>query len=148
MRILTMANKKQKFIELKDIDNLVPAEFVTIEIKPIGYVRRTRADAWKKRPEVLNYYAFLDELRWKLGNFKLENCFEIIFGLPFPDSYSEKKKEQLLGMPHQIKPDLDNLIKAASDGLRGVGENNDSRIYKFRSEKVWSKKGFIKIRNI
>ena len=123
-------------------------EHCEIEITPMGYVRRTRADAWKKRPVVLRYYAYLDELRLKLRNFKLGNSFEIVFGLPFPESYSKKKKAELLKKPHQVKPDLDNLLKAFNDGLRGEGEDNDSRIFSFSAKKVWSEKGFIEVKNI
>lgn len=119
-----------------------------VQIVPMGYVRRTRADAWKKREVVLHYYAYLDELRLKFRNFNLGNSFEIKFGLPFPESYSQKKRKELLGRPHQLKPDLDNLIKAFSDGLRGSGEYNDSRIYNFAASKVWDEKGFIEIKNI
>jgi Holliday junction resolvase RusA-like endonuclease len=119
-----------------------------IKINPVGYVRRTRADAWRKRPVVLNYYAYLDELRLKLNNFKLGNSFEITFGLPFPKSYSKKQRIELLEKPHQVKPDLDNLIKAVCDGLRESGEDNDSRIYNFSAKKVWSEEGFIIIKNI
>lgn len=123
-------------------------DFVKINITPLGYVRRTRADTWKKRPVVLRYYAYLDELRLKLGDFKLGNAFEITFGLPLPESYSKKKKASLLGKPHQTKPDLDNIIKSFSDGLRGSGEDNDSRIHYFKASKVWSKEGFIEVKNI
>jgi Holliday junction resolvase RusA-like endonuclease len=122
----------------------------TIQITPVGYVRRTRADAWKKRPPVLRYYAYLDELRLKLAGFELGNSFTIEFGMPFPKSYTVKKRVSLAGEPHQVKPDLDNLVKAVCDGLRGDGEDNDSRIYQTSAKKVWDEwdgKGFIKIKN-
>jgi Holliday junction resolvase RusA-like endonuclease len=119
-----------------------------IKIVPVGYVRRTRADAWKKRPAVLRYYAYLDELRLKLNNFELGNAFEIEFGLPFPATYSKKKQTELLGQPHQVKPDLDNLVKAVCDGLRGTGEDNDSRIFNIVAKKVWDNSGYIKVKNL
>lgn len=119
-----------------------------VEIEPMGYVRQTRADSWKDRPVVLRYRAFRDELRLKLGDFKLSDDFSIVFGLPFPKSYSKKKRAELLGKPHQVKPDLDNLVKSFSDAVRGKGEENDSRIHHFEARKVWDIEGFIKIINI
>ncbi len=115
-----------------------------IEIEPMGYVRRTRADSWKKRPVVLKYYTFLDELRLKLGSFKLGNRYYVTFGIPFPESYSKKKKNELIGNSHQIRPDLDNLLKALQDGLL----KEDGCVHEIHARKVWSERGFIEISNL
>lgn len=41
----------------------------------------------------------------------------IIFFLPVPRTWSNKKKKQHHGKLHQSKPDLDNLLKAFGDSL-------------------------------
>jgi len=116
---------------------------VIIEMKPFAYVRRTRADCWKKRPVVLRYYASKDELILKAGGFQLGNSYKITFGVPFPDSYSKKKRESLLGMPHQQKCDLDNYLKAFQDSLLKA----DQTVYQIHARKIWAEEGFIEVEN-
>lgn len=115
-----------------------------IEIEPMGYVRRTRADSWKKRPVVLNYYAYMDELRLKLRNFELSSRYRIVFGIPFPKSYNEKKRTKLDDTPHMLRPDLDNLIKAFQDAML----KEDGMVYEIHAKKLWSRKGYICVENI
>lgn len=124
---------------------MIAKQLISVEIEPFPKPRMTRADKWKKRKCVMEYRAFCDELRLKLRNFKLENDYNILFGVSLPPSYSKKKKIELLGKPHQVKPDLDNLIKSINDALRK--DENDSRIYGFNAKKIWSERGFIRIEN-
>lgn len=55
-----------------------------------------------------------------------------------PPSWSEKKRREMEGKPHQQKPDLDNLLKSL-DALY----EDDSVIWKISAEKVWAREGFI-----
>jgi len=106
------------------------------DIVPMGAPRMTRADAWRKRAIVLRYFAFRDELNLKanLSGYVLGDMLNIKFYLPFPPSYTKKKKDTLEGMPHQLKPDNDNLVKAFMDGLK----SEDCTVWCVFSRKYWS----------
>lgn len=110
-------------------------------ITPLGKPRMTRADKWKKRPEVLRYRAFCDEVR--LNNVSLpESGYHVIFVLPMPPSWSKKKRPLMDGKPHQQKPDKDNLEKALLDAIFG----EDSHIWDGRVTKIWGETGQMIIR--
>lgn len=110
-------------------------------ITPLGKPRMTRADKWKKRPEVLRYRAFCDEVR--LNKVTLpEGGYHVIFVLPMPPSWSKKKRALMDGKPHQQKPDKDNLEKALLDALFG----EDSHIWDGRVTKIWGETGKMIIR--
>ena len=70
---------------------------------------------------------------------KLTVCF------PIPQSYSKKLKRTLPGKPHNKLPDLDNCIKAASDGCQGYAFKNDSCIYSIEAVKVYAQKPGMRI---
>ena len=108
-------------------------------ITPIGKPRMTRADAWKKRPAVLRYWAFKDECA-KHGVYKPDKP-HIVFYMPMPKSWSKKKKAAMNGQPHTQKSDLDNLLKALWDSTCV----DDAHIWCVYAEKVWSYEGKIKI---
>lgn len=113
----------------------------TFDIVPVPKPRQTRADKWKKRPPVLRYRSFCDEVRLK--GLKLpESGYHIIFVLPMPESWSKKKRQQYNGQPHQQKPDKDNLEKALLDALF----TDDCRIWDGRVTKIWGEKGQILIK--
>jgi Holliday junction resolvase RusA-like endonuclease len=104
----------------------------------------TKRDRWKHRPVVDHYYALKDELRLqanKLGLQSLPDSIEsIIFVLPMPDSWSEKKKVTHDKTPHKQTPDLDNLLKTLQDCLC----NEDKHIYHIGSlDKYWGRGGKI-----
>ncbi len=56
---------------------------------------------------------------------------------PIPESYSGKKKRELVGTPHTKTPDADNCVKSILDGLQGCAFQNDSRIYRILVEKYY-----------
>jgi len=88
-------------------------------LTPIPKPRMTQRDVWAKRPCVLRYRAFCDELRLhaKAQGFTLPERFEIRFWMPMPKSWTETFKAKMLHTPHQQKPDLSNLLKAVEDAL-------------------------------
>ena len=67
---------------------------------------------------------------------KMDNGAHITFVLPVP---KKPKKFQRHGMPHQQKPDLDNLIKSVLDALF----EDDSHIYDLSAKKIWGDVGQI-----
>ncbi len=116
---------------------------VSFDIIPMGAPRMNRADAWKGRAVVLRYRLFRDTLRLQARNlgFALPDAFDVLFELPMPPSWSEKKRRENTGQPHKQKPDLDNLEKALTDTLR----DDDSGIWCVSARKVWAEKGRIVI---
>jgi Holliday junction resolvase RusA-like endonuclease len=54
-----------------------------------------------------------------------------------PASWSGKKRREHMGRPHCQKPDLDNCLKAISDGLNRIAFGDDSQVAVVIGEKVW-----------
>lgn len=101
----------------------------------------TRSDKWKKRPCVMKYRKFSDELRSYIpSEYELPQPCRIVFYLPFPKSYSKKKKESLLGKPHKLKPDIDNLVKSILDAMY----ENDQHIWSIWATKYWATNDYYK----
>lgn len=107
------------------------------DITPMGKPRMTQRDRWKKRPVVLRYHAFKDEVRLK--KVELPESYHIIFVLPMPKTWSKKKKEAMKGTAHQQTPDKDNLEKALLDALH----TNDAHIWTGCVSKIWGYEGKI-----
>lgn len=64
-------------------------------------------------------------------------CVDLTFTLPIPASTSKKLAVALLNAPHQKKPDLDNLIKAVTDGLNGIAYLDDSQLWQITARKIY-----------
>ena len=111
----------------------------------MGKVRMSVQDRWKKRPCVMRYWEFKDRLvaQAKEQNFKLGNEIMIQIIIEMPKSWSKKKKEFMIGMPHQQRPDVDNIAKGIMDSLL----ENDSCVYSLFAEKYWGLENIIYIEN-
>jgi len=107
-----------------------------LDATPMGAVRQTKSDAWKARPEVLRYRAFSDLLRLEaqVVGLILPDVFTVEFYLPMSKSWSKKKRELYKGVPHQQKPDLDNMLKGFLDSLL----KEDCRVWKVTASKFWT----------
>lgn len=104
-------------------------------IDPIGKVRMTQSDKWKKRLVVQRYRAYHDQLR-EMG-VTLEPGDAVTFWLSMPKSWSEKKRAEMAGAPHQQKPDLDNLLGGLLDGVL----EEDKTFWMFgETKKLWTAK--------
>ena len=97
---------------------------VFISMLPVPKPRQTRADKWKKRPQVERYRAFCDELRLKcnVAGIRPEQFgqpFGARFYMPVPKSLQHEIKmgRKRLPLPYVNKPDVDNLLKALLDAL-------------------------------
>jgi Holliday junction resolvase RusA-like endonuclease len=109
----------------------------TIDITPIGKPRMTQRDKWKKRPCVVKYRAFADELRAKVGPIEGKpSCVSWIAYIPMPKSWSKKKREAMHLQLHDQKPDRDNIDKAILDTLF----EDDKSIAAGEIVKVWTDK--------
>jgi Holliday junction resolvase RusA-like endonuclease len=126
--------------------------FYLFDIIPIGAPRMTQSDKWKTNPDhidpkkrqrksVTQYFAFktLLQLQSKELNFELGNVLDAVYLMPMPNSWSNKKKERMNGLPCEVKPDTDNITKAVKDTLR----KNDSDIWYEKAEKRWAYHGSI-----
>lgn len=118
---------------------------LTWNIEPMQAPRMTRADAWKKRPVVLKYRAFRDEVQRLMKGTPLKEIDSLIadFYIPMPPSWSKKKRLAMAGMPHQQKPDVDNFIKGLLDSIFRDGD--DCKVYQVRCRKFWGVEGKIEI---
>lgn len=66
---------------------------------------------------------------------------------PVPPSYSNKRREACLkGFErHMKRPDLDNCVKAVTDGMNGIVYKDDSQITSIHATKVWGDVGMVEI---
>ena len=111
-------------------------------ITPVPAPRMTRRDRWAKRPCVLRYWAFRDEVR--LRGVTLPERGRIVFVLPMPASWPSASRADMNGKPHTAKPDIDNLIKALLDSLF----TSDAHIHTVQAEKRWGESGEIRIEEL
>jgi len=127
-------------------------KFYLFDIVPVSAPRMTQSDRWKlnpehldinkrQRPVVRKYFAYKNELikQGKILNFGMKEILDVLFLIPMPNSWSNKKKDKMNRMPMKVKPDTDNLTKAIKDTFCV----NDSYIYKEFSEKRWAYKGSV-----
>lgn len=111
------------------------------KITPVPKPRMTRSDKWKKRDCVVKYWKFKDECRRQ--GMILDNGMNITFHIPIPKSLSKKKQKEMIGKPHQKRPDLDNYYKAILDSLF----KEDSHIWHMSGlKKIWDTEGKIVIK--
>jgi Holliday junction resolvase RusA-like endonuclease len=88
--------------------------------RPIGKPRMTQRDKWKKRPCVVAYREWADLCRHVMGMVPDANRVEQINLFAYfepPKSWPKKKRWAAVGTKHRVKPDLDNVAKAALDAL-------------------------------
>lgn len=104
-----------------------------------GYKKKLRSPdpGKRKRAEyVKDYWDWCTAVQWlaKQKRYEIGDVIAVEFYLPFPDSYSKKKKESLAGQPHSLKPDTDNMLKALVDALA----KSDSHIWLKIAWKIWT----------
>jgi Holliday junction resolvase RusA-like endonuclease len=113
-----------------------------LNVIPIPKPRMTQRDRWSKRPCVLRYYKYCDDLREEafINKYNITSTLSMTFVLPMPKSWSKKKKREMEHQPHTQRPDLDNLIKAFQDALA----KEDSYVHTYKNvKKVWGYEGKI-----
>lgn len=113
---------------------------IQIPVAPVAKPRMTRSDKWKKRPAVVKYFNFKDDLRSQVKG-SLDPKFSVIFFIPMPKSWSEKKRVAMFRLPHQQRPDIDNFLKSWMDAMC----EDDSYIYDVRAQKYWAYEGSIEL---
>lgn len=115
--------KAPAFSTVRGLGDSDTVSVLRVQIDPCPKPRQTRQDTWKKRPAVLRYRAFADQMRAAVdaSGFDLDLVHHFAlstrFYIPVPPSLSNAEKRRRIGQPHQMKPDIDNLIKAVLDAL-------------------------------
>jgi Holliday junction resolvase RusA-like endonuclease len=115
---------------------------IVVNCKETGIVakpRMTRSDAWKKRDCVEKYWLYKDHVRQNINSYDIPEAYHLIFLLEMPKSWSQKKKSEMLGKPHQQKPDKDNLEKGFLDAVF----DEDSHVWDGRVTKLWWREPLI-----
>lgn len=109
---------------------------------PMGAPRQTRADKWLRRPCVLRYREFRDAIKaGTKGIMTKPHGMVVIAYLPIPKSIKGAKRAAMLGQPHRVKPDADNIYKAVSDAIIP----DDQRIHAQACFKYWAEEPRIEI---
>lgn len=70
----------------------------------------------------------------------------LLFEIPMAQSWSNKKKLQLLKKPHTAKPDIDNLLKTVLDAANGHVWIDDGQVFELHTKKIYSETPKIKIK--
>jgi Holliday junction resolvase RusA-like endonuclease len=127
-------------------------EFYLFDVIPVGAVRMTKRDRIfvnpnhvdpkkRQRPAVTKYFQFKNTLTaqaMEMG-FGLGKWLEAVYLVPMPDSWSQKKKDKMNGLPCESKPDTDNITKAIKDALL----KDDSAVWWEKAQKHWAYRGSI-----
>ncbi len=130
-------------------------DYVSLAVIPTRAPRMTMRDRWtnvekgKGRPVVLQYFRYRDDLRQFLPGYRLPDRLDITFLIPMPKSWSNKKKAELVGAPHQDTPDIDNLVKGFMDAFNRDEHGDrltDCHVYAITAEKYWAEQGSIELR--
>lgn len=137
--------------------NILPTEkyvldktrrFYLFDIIPMGAVRMSSSDRWKTNPHHVDpdkrqrqYFNYKDTLvkQGLLLKFNLQKTLDVVFILPMPASWSEKKRIRMNALPCEVKPDTDNMVKAVCDAFK----KNDSDIWLKHAQKRWGYAGAI-----
>ena len=115
-----------------------------IGVVPVPAPRMTKRDRWAQRPAVVRYFKYKDSLRAAWGGREVPERLRLIFVMPMPKSWSNKRRLLMDGKPHQQKPDIDNLQKAVQDSLC----LEDSFIYDVHATKFWGESGSVSIEKL
>jgi len=128
--------------------------YYLFDVIPMGAVRMTQSDKWKTNPNhpdpnkrqresVRAYFKFKNDLFEQAlqMRFELTTFLDAVYFMPMPQSWSDKKRESMVGLPCKVKPDTDNITKGVKDALKV----EDGDIWWERAEKRWSYLGSILI---
>lgn len=105
---------------------------IVIPGAPVPKPRQTQSDKWKKRPAVVRYREWADRARSIAGVMPSKpQKLDVV-------AYFPLTKKSVPGMPHMVRPDSDNLLKACADALF---PRNDSMIHEMRIKKRYDDGG-------
>lgn len=127
-------------------------ETYTFDVMPMGKPSFQKSDKWRtlnnsnpklrQRDIVTKWIDFKKKLSNEAKNVGFvmpASGASIQFIIPMPESWSDKKKENMNGNAHQQRPDLDNMLKGFFDSVC----EEDSYIWNYYPEKIWGTEGKI-----
>lgn len=130
---------------------------IVFDIKPNPKPRMTQQDTWRVDPNhpdpkkrqrscVTQYWAFKDALVaqfiTKLNLTVPQVIDGLYFIMPMPKGWSHAKRAEMIDQYHEVRPDLDNLLKAFKDCLC----KEDSYVAAYKGDgvqKIWGLYGQI-----
>lgn len=124
-----------------------PLSPIVFKVEPVAKPRQTKSDVWKRRPRVMRYRTFADDIRREAARHRFsvpDSGLRVTFYLPMPKSWSKSKRGTMLWKPHQQTPDIDNLIKSFLDALCG----DDCTVWEITGRKFWSEAGAIMVQRV
>tara|TARA_R110000868_G_scaffold184634_2_gene426274 strand:- start:445 stop:873 length:429 start_codon:yes stop_codon:yes gene_type:complete len=62
----------------------------------------------------------------------------MIFHMPIPSSWSKKRSKSIIGKPHVIRPDIDNICKFYLDTMNQIIYDDDGQIFELKCKKIYS----------
>ena len=65
--------------------------------------------------------------------------------IKIPDSYSLKRRNELIGKYYTKKSDVDNIAKIILDALNGLAYNDDKQVVKLEVIKKYASEGYTEI---
>lgn len=121
-----------------------------IDITPMGAVRMTTRGKFVKK-NAKKYLQYKEAIRWTIKQqFKgkpIDGAVGVTvwFYMPMPETWSKKKKAEMVNRYHTKKPDIDNLIKGLFDALNNLIWVDDNRVVDMTVFKVYGEKPGIEI---
>lgn len=113
-----------------------------IPIEPMGAVRTTQRQKFmdERAQRYRTYKQHIALLARQTIHLPSENPIlaDITFYMPFPSSWSGKKKERNNGLIHTSKPDIDNMVKGVFDSLNKIAWKDDNQVFEIHSKKMYS----------
>ena len=91
-------------------------------------------------------YVDMIQTAWKTESIYGAVRLSFIFNMPIPKSYSEKKRQSLIGKYHTKRPDTSNMIKFTEDCLTGIAFADDSQVVELKATKRYAIKGSVEIK--
>ena len=123
----------------------------TIDGKPQGKGRPRLSYARIKTPEETVIYENYIKLLYR-GTVKtyFEGPVKMVIRAYYPIAKSDSKKKQKQKLdgeirPHNIKPDIDNVIKVICDALNGVAYHDDTQIVELVTSKHFTDKPRVEV---
>lgn len=114
------------------------------DIDPTVKPRETRKDRWNPRPSVQKFRAFRDHMRLLSNTKGLDGINYpkagtwLIFLVPMPKSWNDRKKRDHNLTGKASTPDVDNLCKGFLDALFYKQPIDDRTVWDTRITKLWS----------
>lgn len=123
----------------------------TIDGKPQGKGRPRLSYGRIKTPEqTVIYENYIKLLYRSTVKEYFEGPIRLIIKAYYPIAKSDskkKKEDKLKGIirPHNIKPDVDNVIKVIADALNGVAYKDDTQIVELSTVKYFSDRARVEV---